>query len=143
MTKNAHIVRIILTSFSPQASLPPHPHVLPSGVSVQLRVLLSNSEKRTHLFKKCGISSRPRRFCLRFFWGWHGETRNLRMREARGRNCWGKPCFSGFFSSNSHYSGIPEGGEVRGEAGALPGCAKQKKEPRNEFLSPFCGVLFE
>ena len=24
-------------------------------------------------------------------------------------------------------------------AGALPGCAKQKKEPRNEFLSPFCG----
>ncbi len=32
---------------------------------------------------------------------------------------------------------------MRGLAGALPGCAKQKKEPRNEFLSPFFGVLFE
>ena len=39
--------------------------------------------------------------------------------RGEGEKLLGKTCFSGFFSSNSHYSGIPEGGEVRGEAGAL------------------------
>ena len=32
---------------------------------------------------------------------------------------------------------------MRGWRGMRMGAPQIKKEPRNEFLSPFCGVLFE
>ena len=34
--------------------------------------------------KQAGISSRPRRFCVRFFWGWHGECKTWGWERVRG-----------------------------------------------------------
>ena len=75
----------------------------------------------------------------------HGDSMgSAKQEEGRGERekLLGKTLFFGFFRTSFNCSDAPEGERMRGWRGLCPG-VRTKKEPRNEFLSPFFGVLFE
>ena len=142
-TNNTRIGPAILTTFLPRQH---SRHALissPPGQNSQFSsftlLLLKNC---TYLLKKADISSRPAPILWGIFMGIAWGVQNRRRGGVRGRNCLGKPCFFGFFRTSFNYSDTPEGERMRGWRGLCPG-VRTKKEPRNEFLSPFFGVLFE
>ena len=70
-------------------------------------------------------------------WG----VQHKKLGEEKGRICWGKPCFSGFFSYSSNCSDAPEGEKMRGLAGALPGGAHKKGAQETNSWTPFAGAI--
>ena len=78
----------------------------------------------------------------------HGEgmgsikIKRRALDRVQGENLFGKTLLFGIFRTSFNCSEALEGERMRGWRG-WPGGPNIKKEPRNEFLSPFCGVLFE
>ena len=141
-TNNTRIGPAILTTFLPRQH---SRHALissPPGQNSQFSsftlLLLKNC---TYLLKKADISSRPAPILWGIFMGIAWGVQNRRRGGVRGRNCLGKPCFFGFFRTSFNYSDTPEGERMRGWRGLGLGALSMKKGPRNEFLSPLCGVL--
>ena len=81
-----------------------------------------------------------------FVWDFHGDGMG-RAKQEDGRGEWenlfGKTLSFGVFSLKFTLFRCPRRREKGGWAGDGLGTLNIKKEPRNEFLSPFCGVLFE
>ena len=115
-----------LARLSWQLFLPRHPPATPSflplpGANVQFSLCTQQFRKnRLYFLRKREISSRPRRFCEGFPWGWHGEYEKRTEGVGQGageRICLRKPCFSGFFRTSFNYSDTPEGERMRGVRG--------------------------
>ena len=135
---NAHVVRVILPSFSPQAppSFPPL-----RGQTSSLAVLLSNLGKIGSIFSERPGFPAARADFVRDF---DGDGLG-RAKQEDGRDEWenllGKTLFFGIFRTSFNCSGAPEGERMRGWAGdGLGALNVKKKTQEREFLGPL-GVI--